>query len=67
MRAYGVVVPQAHVVVDIDATLHGFYYCRNQRFGVQVRRLDEDVLLGVADGGEPGFVLRDVYAVVVWC
>ena len=57
-----VVVPHAHVVCDLDAAPYGVEQSGEQRRGVQVGRLDEDGSLGVADGGEPGFVLRHVHA-----
>jgi len=61
----GVVVPEADVVGDIDAAADGGDQGGEQWLGVEIGGLDENGFLGVADGGEEGFVLGVVDAGVV--
>ena len=60
-----VVVPEAVVVGDVDPAAAGGQDLREEGLGVEVGGLDEDGVLGVAERGQPGFILRRVDAVFV--
>lgn len=61
----GVVVAEAEVVRDVDATAAGGNDLGEEGLGVEVGGLDENGRVGVAKGGEEGFILRCVDAMVV--
>jgi hypothetical protein len=60
-----VVVAEAKVVRDVDATAAGGDDLREQGLGVEVGGLDKNGRPGVAKGGEEGFILRCIDAVMV--
>lgn len=65
--SYRVVVSQAHVIVDLDATTDCCKESRNQRLGVQVRSLNEDILLCISDSRKKSFVLWYMDALMIGC
>ena len=56
----GVVVAEAVVVGHLDVAAAGGEDLWQEGLGVEIRGLDEDGFAGVAEGGDPGEVLRDV-------
>lgn len=65
-EAYGVVVANADVAVDVYAALAGREDGGDERGGVESRGDDVDALFGVTQGREPGGVLRGGDGVVGW-
>lgn len=63
--SYRVIITQAHVVVDLDATTDCCKESRNQRLGVQIRSLDEDILLCISDSRKKCFVLGYMNALMI--
>jgi hypothetical protein len=61
----GVVVAEAEVVCDVDATAAGGNDLGEKGLGVEVGGLDENGRAGMTKGGEGGFILRCVDAVMV--
>jgi hypothetical protein len=61
----GVVVAEAEVIRDMDATAAGGNDLGEKGLGVEVGGLNENGRAGVAKGGKEGFILRCVDAMVV--
>jgi hypothetical protein len=61
----GVIVAEAVVVCNADAAAAGGDDLGEKGLGVEVRGLDENGRAGVTKGGEEGFILRCVDAMVV--
>lgn len=60
-----VVVAEADVVCDLNATLQGVGDGQKKRGRIEIRRLNEDGSFGVADAGQPGFILGYEHIAVV--
>ena len=62
-----IVISQADIAEHVDAPLASFDDSRDQGLSVQIRGLDEDVLLRVPHSTQPCLVLRCHDAAVVGC